>query len=112
MPGRRATWVGVGLRTRRVVLLAAIACTLAAWPPALALGVAPAPVPTGTFTAVSAGFSSACALRTDGTLACWGTNFEGESTPPAGTFTALSVSTGPPQAVSYTHLTLPTILRV
>jgi len=98
MPGRRATWVGVGLRTRRVVLLAAIACTLAAWPPALALAVAPAPVPAGTFTAVSAGFSSACALRTDGTLACWGTNFEGESTPPAGTFTALSVSTGPPQA--------------
>jgi alpha-tubulin suppressor-like RCC1 family protein len=28
-----------------------------------------------------------CALRTDGTLACWGKNDQGQATPPAGKFT-------------------------
>ena len=31
-----------------------------------------------------------CALRTDGTLACWGLNVDGQATPPAGTYTAVS----------------------
>jgi len=30
--------------------------------------------PAETFTAVSAGISRAYAIRTDGTLACWGTH--------------------------------------
>ena len=43
----------------------------------------------GTFRAVSAGGSHNCAIRTDGTLACWGRNVEGQATPPGGTFTAV-----------------------
>jgi hypothetical protein len=35
-----------------------------------------------------------CALRTDGTLACWGDNTYGQATPPAGTYTALSSGGG------------------
>lgn len=31
-----------------------------------------------------------CALSTDGTLACWGNNWFGQATPPAGTFTQVS----------------------
>lgn len=34
-----------------------------------------------------------CAVRDDGTLSCWGRSFEGQTSPPAGTFTA--VSAGP-----------------
>jgi hypothetical protein len=34
-----------------------------------------------------------CAVRTDGTLACWGWNDDGQATPPAGTFS--QVSAGP-----------------
>lgn len=33
---------------------------------------------------VSAGLSHTCAIRSDGTAACWGDNFFGQSTPPAG----------------------------
>jgi alpha-tubulin suppressor-like RCC1 family protein len=47
--------------------------------------------PAGTFTSVRVGPSHACALRTDGTLACWGDNTQGQSTPPAGTFVAVDV---------------------
>jgi alpha-tubulin suppressor-like RCC1 family protein len=32
----------------------------------------------------------ACGLKTDGTLACWGDNGFGQSTPPAGTFTQVA----------------------
>jgi probable HAF family extracellular repeat protein/uncharacterized repeat protein (TIGR03803 family)/YVTN family beta-propeller protein len=35
---------------------------------------------------VSAGGNHACGVRTDGTLACWGANFAGQATPPAGSF--------------------------
>jgi alpha-tubulin suppressor-like RCC1 family protein len=40
--------------------------------------------------AVSAGQHHTCAIRIDGTLACWGDNSYGQATPPAGTFSAVS----------------------
>jgi hypothetical protein len=39
---------------------------------------------------VSAGGYHTCGLRTDGTIACWGENYSGEATPPAGAFTQVS----------------------
>jgi alpha-tubulin suppressor-like RCC1 family protein len=47
---------------------------------------------TGPFTQVSAGYDHTCALRSDGTLECWGNNNYGKSIPPAGAFE--QVSTG------------------
>jgi alpha-tubulin suppressor-like RCC1 family protein len=35
------------------------------------------------FIYVSAGLEFACAVRTDGTIVCWGNNDFGEATPPA-----------------------------
>src|SRR5439155_1506516 len=53
--------------------------------------------PTGAFTQVSAGGFHTCGLKTDGTLACWGSNYSGpdnhysgQATPPAGAFTQVS----------------------
>jgi hypothetical protein len=43
-----------------------------------------------SFTAVSVGELHACALATDGTIVCWGSNTSGQATPPAGTFTSVS----------------------
>jgi hypothetical protein len=39
---------------------------------------------------ISAGGLHTCGLKTDGTLACWGHNAQGQATPPAGTFTQAS----------------------
>ena len=39
---------------------------------------------------MSAGFEHTCAIRIDGTLACWGNDFSGQATPPAGTFAEVS----------------------
>ena len=39
-----------------------------------------------------AGLNHTCGVRTDGSVACWGADGDGESTPPAGTF--LQVSAG------------------
>jgi Regulator of chromosome condensation (RCC1) repeat len=64
--------------------------------PGPTLGPVATTPPTGTFTAVSAGEFYSCAIRTDGTLACWGYKAHGRATPPTGTFTA--VSAGPDYA--------------
>src|SRR5205085_10727557 len=37
--------------------------------------------PAGTFTQVSAGYIHTCGVNTDGTVACWGYNGSGQSTP-------------------------------
>ena len=47
-------------------------------------------VPTGTFTAVAAGYAFSLGIRTDGTLAGWGENGSGQTTVPGGTFTAIA----------------------
>jgi hypothetical protein len=93
-PAGTFTQISVGfvaacMRRRLVVLPAAIAGALAAWPAAPALAIV---APAGTFTAVSAGDGSACAIRTDQTLVCFGSNFTVTPVPPAGTFTAVSTA--------------------
>ncbi len=52
----------------------------------------PASPDCNEFTAVAAGDEHSCGLRTDQTIACWGSNNYGESNPPVGQFT--TVSTG------------------
>jgi hypothetical protein len=60
----------------------------------LAGGPAGVTLPAGHFLSISNSFPRrhACGVREDGTLACWGTDAAGETTPPPGTFK--SVSTG------------------
>src|SRR5207245_1196716 len=65
-------------------------------------GTGPRPAPTpvrkpdmvllapGTVAQVSAGGDNTCALRTNGTVACWGDSNSGQATPPAGSFTQVS----------------------
>ena len=48
-------------------------------------------LPSGTFTSLSAGFGHTCGLRTDGSVACWGLNDQGESSPPPGVFASVTV---------------------
>jgi hypothetical protein len=48
-------------------------------------------IPTGPFTAVVAGYQHVCALRVDGTVACWGHDVAGETWPPKGQFTRLAL---------------------
>ena len=45
--------------------------------------------PVGRFVAVSAAAQHSCGIRPDRTVECWGGNDFGQSTPPAGTFTAI-----------------------
>ena len=52
----------------------------------------PTTVPPGTFEAVTVGSGHACAIRTDGTIACWGANAWGWLGVPHGTFTAIDTS--------------------
>ena len=40
--------------------------------------------------ALSAGAINTCGVKSDGTLACWGDNAYGESSPPTGTFTSVA----------------------
>ncbi|MDE0606163.1 MAG: RCC1 domain-containing protein, partial [Acidimicrobiaceae bacterium] len=46
--------------------------------------------PTGTFKAVTAGWSHSCGLRTDDTITCWGDNDDGQADPPTGNFKAVT----------------------
>ena len=39
---------------------------------------------------MSAGGAHTCGVRTNGAVACWGYNAQGQATPPPGTFTAVS----------------------
>lgn len=41
---------------------------------------------------VAAGNSHTCAIRTDGTIACWGVTSYGVTTPPSGTY--ISIASG------------------
>jgi hypothetical protein len=50
-----------------------------------------APVAGARFTGVAAREEHACALRSDGTLACWESNGYGESEPPEDRFAAVAV---------------------
>lgn len=45
--------------------------------------------PTGSYSQVTTGWVSACALHTDGRAVCWGDNSEGQSSPPVGSFKQL-----------------------
>ncbi len=45
---------------------------------------------TAGFTAVSAGGSYTCGIRTGGAVECWGWDDFGQASPPSGTFTAIS----------------------
>ena len=46
--------------------------------------------PVGEFTSVSAGGAHTCGLLVDGSVACWGDDYVGESSPPVGEFTSVS----------------------
>src|SRR5438105_12511021 len=63
----------------------------AAAPPTGAPGISIASAPLSAVAgSVSAGTFHTCAVKTDGTVACWGDNGSGQATPPIGTFTAVS----------------------
>ena len=48
------------------------------------------PTPLSAFSAISAGVSHSCGLRTDGTAQCWGNKDFGRADAPSGVFTAIS----------------------
>ena len=66
-------------RTRRAVVTLVMGSALAAV----------APVSAQALVQVSAGGGHSCAIRVDATLACWGSNSDGQATPPGGTFSAV-----------------------
>lgn len=43
---------------------------------------------------LSAGYHHTCRVETDGSVSCWGSNFDGEAVPPDGEFAAVSVGAG------------------
>ena len=50
----------------------------------------PPPSPTGPFTDFSRGTDHVCALRSDGSVACWGDDRHGQASPPSGSYSAIS----------------------
>jgi YVTN family beta-propeller protein len=50
--------------------------------------------PLATIPQVSGGYGHTCALRSNGTVVCWGRNTDGESTVPAGLASVARISTG------------------
>ena len=56
----------------------------------LLLETEPAAAPTSGFVSVSAGGGYTCGVRTDGAVACWGYDNDGQSSPPAGAFVSVS----------------------
>ena len=62
---------------------------------ARAIGLIEAPPPKPpTFKAITAGGFHSCAVRTNGTIVCWGNNEDGQSNAPSGTFTAVTGGLG------------------
>ena len=53
------------------------------------LVLAPAASRNSGIGSITAGREHACAVRARGTVECWGGNFYGQSTPPAGTFSQI-----------------------
>src|SRR5690606_18275510 len=73
----------------RLFVIGVIFCT------SLIVAARPVPLPLSTSQAVTsiqadAGNYHTCAVRTDGTVACWGWDEYGQSSPPSGTFTSVS----------------------
>jgi alpha-tubulin suppressor-like RCC1 family protein len=54
---------------------------------------APPVAHAATPVSISAGAGNTCAVKSDGSLACWGWNEYGQATPPAGSFTQVSAGT-------------------
>ena len=78
---------------RRLLLVFAVVASLLV-PGPVVQAVEPTPTPPEVL-AVDAGFWSTCAIRTDGTLACWGWDEYGRGVPPpAGTYKAVSAGKG------------------
>ena len=49
----------------------------------------------GSFVSVTAGDRHSCGLRSDGSVACWGSDEDGRATPPAGSFDSVSALVNP-----------------
>ncbi len=54
------------------------------------VSITPIASPSDSLYSVAAGNNFTCALTANQTVACWGDNSSGQSTPPSGTFTSLS----------------------
>ena len=84
---------------RATVVVASLALAIAAVPlPASATGLTGTTVPLATSASpivygaldVDTGHSHTCAIRTDSTIVCWGSNTFGEASAPPGTYKAVS----------------------
>ena len=61
------------------------------WGQATLPATAPASPASAATNSISSGYSHTCGLHADGAAVCWGRNYSGQATPPAGeTFTAIS----------------------